>query len=620
MSIKNVDFKFENILDMISPKKVMDDIRLLRKELSFVYEKHEVLREGDPKRLELGDRLNVLFEEASDNYSNVMAMLPIAIEDIKTRLLLADSSGNDGTKLVLGTLQIGDKGELKVIEAPKERPESTALALLEDKSRQGLISVLEEDYEAVSEDESSDYIRSLVVRTFAPMTVGGGGMELNVAQEVENYNSYLQFYKESQESFIKCVRPLIEKMLGVRTFFEQYTLKKQGMKPTLLITNIRPEMLAKSNNITRLISYLNSVNGKNDYDNTIWYGIMPGIALDRKNEVKLKRQRFEGTKEEKNSEVNSLESLARISDVCSPYRIQMFFSFESSPKCTFDFMATEGIEIYETRCQALLNKPYSEFLVPCLPNLTIIPKDKSGVILDSKMVVKGGDGEEVAALSKDEEDIAKLWIEGVYVGAAYLAAGITAAWQDPAFLKEYFRKRVAPDLPGVRFDIEADDHALMIQTTMPKEITGFTSSVKADINSRNFGFIFSSENAKINGKQVNRITVYKARSLLMDEQLNTYEPAYKTLHTTYIDRMLRFMTLDYKEDNIIRFFSNNPASQKSKWAERREFYNSILEVGDDLSYEIDGVSKVCNVNIMYKGNVKNLEVDISRSLAAGNAG
>lgn len=79
--IRNVDFKFENILDMISPKKVMDDIRLLRKTMVYTYEKYAQLEDGDPKKLDIGDELNVLFEDASNNYSNIMAMLPIAIED-----------------------------------------------------------------------------------------------------------------------------------------------------------------------------------------------------------------------------------------------------------------------------------------------------------------------------------------------------------------------------------------------------------------------------------------------------------------------------------------------------------------------------------------------------------
>ena len=42
------------------------------------------------------------------------------------------------------------------------------------------------------------------------------------------------------------------------------------------------------------------------------------------------------------------------------------------------------------------------------------------------------------SLSSEKEDIMKMWLEGIYVGAAYEAAGITAAWQCPEYLKERF--------------------------------------------------------------------------------------------------------------------------------------------------------------------------------------
>lgn len=82
MGIANVDFKFDKILDMISPKKIMDDIRQSRKEIRYVYSQYEALDDGDPKKLDVGDKLNYMFEQASMNYNNVMAMLPLAIEDI----------------------------------------------------------------------------------------------------------------------------------------------------------------------------------------------------------------------------------------------------------------------------------------------------------------------------------------------------------------------------------------------------------------------------------------------------------------------------------------------------------------------------------------------------------
>ena len=99
--IANVDFKFENLLDMISPKKVMYDIRQSRKEIQYTYSKYEELDDEDPSKLDLGDKLNNMFEEASGNYNNIMAMLPLAIEDIKTRLLL----GADDKKRAMKNLK-----------------------------------------------------------------------------------------------------------------------------------------------------------------------------------------------------------------------------------------------------------------------------------------------------------------------------------------------------------------------------------------------------------------------------------------------------------------------------------------------------------------------------------
>ena len=46
------------------------------------------------------------------------------------------------------------------------------------------------------------------------------------------------------------------------------------------------------------------------------------------------------------------------------------------------------LTVFVTRCNSLIGKPFSEFAIPCMPNLTVIPKDKSGVILDKKNVFK----------------------------------------------------------------------------------------------------------------------------------------------------------------------------------------------------------------------------------------
>lgn len=600
----NVDFQFEKLTDMISPKKVMDDIRQNRKELQYTYGEYAKLEDGDPKKLDIADNLNLMFEEASANYNNVMAMLPLAIEDIKTRLLLGDTQKKkDETPLCLGVLSMDESGELKVLEAPKENKKE--LMVLDDHANAGLIAAIEKDYEDLNED-GNEYVKSLVARTFCPL-VSTMESTVDVAREVANYNSYLEFYKRSKDDFIKTVKPLVEKIMGVWSFFEQYPKNCKGMKPTLLISNVSNDLLVKSSNVPRLLAYLNTVNAKNHFENTIWYAVVPSVSLNSQSKIKAVKERFKGNENVEKEDINSVESLIRIMDVLKDYEIQCFFSYETGDKTTFNVMATEGIEGYEIKCAPLSGKAFSEYAIPCIPNFTIIPKDKSGVILDKKMLVTE---QNTAELSKEKEDIMKIWIDGVYIGAAYVAAGLVAAYQSPEYLKEIFKKNVDETLPGVRFDLEARDHALRVHTSMAKEITGYTNDIKSSINRKNFGFVFSSENAVIGDQSIQNIMVYKARNLLTDGK--SYEPIYKTQVTTYIQRVMRFATGDFKQESIVEFFSSKPSSQRSQWMEKKDCINAIIGNGDDIRYSIDEASGYCVLDIAFNGNVKNLEIEINR--------
>ena len=601
---RNVDFKFENILELISPKKVIEDIKQTRKEIAYIYNKYEELDEGNPKKLEYGDRLNAKFEEASQNYSNVLGMLPLAIEDIKTRLLLGhDENSLKSEKIKLGMLQVGDKGELEVIEYKQE--ETKDLALIEEKNSTALVEAFREDYNDVAE-EPNQYISDLVVRTFVPLAKGVVAIE--PSQEVENYNNYLEFYKAAQEDFVKIAKPLIEKLLGVKMFFEQYNAKVSLMKPTLLVTNIKAEMIVKAGNKERLQSFFNTVNAKNDFDNAIWFGIYPNVDLDIKKGEKKVRERFKGAKNEEKSEKNTIESLTNLMSVLSEYKVQVFFNFEGTYETSFDNLATTGVDKYIEKTRMLEDQKYSEYLVPAIPNFTIIPKDKSGVVLDFKMKYKDETG---VALSKEKEDLLKFWIEGVYIDASYVAAGIVAAYQCPNYLKDRFNN-VSPVYPGVRFDIEAEDNSYKAKTTMSKEISGFTNTIKDKINQFSYGFIFSSDSAHLKKEKIKNIVVYKARTLAKNIDGN-YEPLYKTLTTTFIERTLRFVTTDFKEDKLNFFFSTNPESQKSVWIKDEKFVNGIMQKGDDLSHVIDEDSNVCQLNIVFSGNVKNLQVEINKN-------
>lgn len=601
--VANVDFQFANVLDMISPKKIMEDIRQVRREIQYTYGKYMELDQEDPKRLDLGDKLNYQFEQASQNYNNVLAMLPLAIEDIKTRLLLGDGeSGQGGPDFKAGLLSLGEDGELKIIEMKQE--ESTQLAVVDDEVNLSLMENFREDYDALNENPS-DYVRDLVVRTFCPMGCTTDNT-VNRELEVRNYNTYLEFYKKSKDDFVKAVKPLIEKILGVKTFFDQYQTKEKGMQPKLLITNTSLEMMVKASNLPRLTTFLNTTNDKNEFDNTIWFGIVPDVELNQKAGGRLQRIRFAGNQKEEKPGTNSMESLAALMHAIEPYRITTFFSFVTGEETTFNYIATEGIDIYKEKCTPLMKKTYSEFVVPCIPNATIIPKDKSGLVLDKRMVM---DENGAVSLSSEKEDVMKMWLEGIYVGAAYEAAGIVAAWQCPEYLKQRF-KNTTMEYPGVRFDVEADDNALLAATSMTKEISGYTNAIKNSINRTGFGFVFSSDNAQYKGREIKNITVYKARNLLSNGV--EFEPIYKTLVITYIERMLRFYSGDFKQDKILKFFSNNPNSIKSRWDAGHEYVNSILQDGDELDYSIDEKYGICDVLVTFSNTTRNLKVQLTR--------
>jgi hypothetical protein len=606
---KNIDFGYESVLELISPKKVLDDIKQVRKELQTNYKEYLALPEGDPKREEYGIKLNNLFQTARENYSNTMALLPLAIQDSEERLLLGvDEDGLSSQKIVAGVAKFEEDGTLKILEAPQV--DETSLALMDGESSSGLATLLESDYEASSTDETSEFVKALVVRTFSPLSTQIN-TEVDLKKEVSNHNAYLKLYTDSKAEFIKVVKPLMERILGVREFFEQYTVKsKSGMRPSLLIANTTPEMLAKSNNLARLRVYLNTVNNKNEYTDSVWFAVFANLGIDKTGDAKVERKVFDVKDEHTRRDINTMEVLGQLIGLLSEYQVKTFFSFETGEKTTFDTVAREGVGAFMSRCEPLINKEFSAYAVPCLPNITVVPKNRSGVITGRLLE---SDGESVA-VSDAQEDIMRFWIEGVYIPAAYIAAGMMAAWQCPEYLKERFRRNVAQDLPGVRYDIEQGNNALVTTTTMAREITGFTATVKADINHQNFGFIFASE--KVNDKQgrvIGHLTVYKARSLAVEGQ--AFEPVYRTQMTTYFQRVLRQDTGDNKADNINYFFSNNPASQMSIWNSRKEYVNAIIQQGDEVTCEMEPNGRNCDIKFSFGGDTRNMQITLHRASA-----
>jgi hypothetical protein len=217
------------------------------------------------------------------------------------------------------------------------------------------------------------------------------------------------------------------------------------------------------------------------------------------------------------------------------------------------------------------------FAIPCLPNFTIIPRDRSKVVLGSE----SGFTDKSVGFSKDRDFQFKFWIYGVYVGAAYVAAGLVAACQCPNYLADRFgaNGKVMKTLPGVRFDIEKD--AKYVTTTFARETRGTTIDTKLEINENNFGFIFSSD-------LHSSISVYMARCMHKRED-DTYINIFQQTTESYIDRVIRILSEGYAADEVKKL--DGPGGKISEWKLYNGYVNSILREGDNVapySYE-DGI-------------------------------
>ena len=73
------------------------------------------------------------------------------------------------------------------------------------------------------------------------------------------------------------------------------------------------------------------------------------------------------------------------------------------------------------------------------------------------------------------------------------------------------------------------------------------------------------------------------------------------------------MTNDFKQDSVVKFFGNNPRSQKSLWSADKSFINGIMQSGDEIDSVIDETTNHCEINIGFNGNIKNLTVSVTKA-------
>lgn len=633
----NVTFDYEAVTKMLAPEKALKEMQKIKMEIRFLEGQNATLERDSPAKADAVKKLLSKYEATRKYYNETGAQLALTAGMLKENLIAMQKAAQAGKEYAPPAIPVFENGELVSLSPSEEflalsagssgADAATLLEgdageprLLEDGSsspaaidyKQYTVNTLEKYYDQSMnevyasvgheyEPEKGAFHRELVLSAFTDRA-NVALMQMSKEEKVEKYNRFSALHALWEKSFIREAKVLIEKLLNVKAFFDQYTPKLPKMKPKLLVVNSRLEDIVEENYFKQLQQYLESVNNKLECSDTIWFGIVPDIKFSEGSgeaEIDLQTMRDMGFTGDFNIgtriEPNEMMCLQQLLDGIKKYRIQTFFSFEAGDDTTFSRLATHGIDAYIEKTQDIVATDYDKFAIACLPNFTVIPRDRSKVVYGARVY----ETENGVEFSEDMEEQFKFWIYGVYVSAAYVAAGLTAACQCPNFLSTRFGNagRVSKDLPGVRFDIEADNHSEIVTTTFAKEIAGVTNDDRQRLNENNFGFVFSSD-------KLGNVIVFKARS--MYEKDGSFVSLFKETTTSYILRVLRILSSD-KRAGIEKQYA--PGGQVKKWELVKGYVNSILGDADSIGTPAteDGNTRI---EVVFGGTAEYINLEI----------
>ena len=549
-------FDFKSVLEMLSPAKLAKDVKNIRKELVYKYNKFLAAPEGSLDKNDLGNQVDDLRDKIEETYKNLPSLLTLASEDCKTKLFpggvnTSNSNGNEkrGTR---GILSLSSDGSLEV----KEITVSTSgVAVNDDSSNVKLRALLEGDYDenqkllpTTNSEESidnqnaqDDFTRSLVLNAFAPLAATNTDSTVDKELEIRKNNSYIPVLKEEKEELLNKAIPLLQTIIGVKLFFDQHQTKDKMMQPKLLISNCSAADCAdEKKKLATFLEHSNII--RNHGNEVIWFAIVPNVDLGISSKKRKNRLgALGGNNQTRGNQAITDSKFVELMKILKDYKIQTFFSSTANEKSNMNVFNMESFEQLVEKSESIKNNSeIAEYSILAAPNFTIIPDDKSYFSIGSTF-----------KLEKDqvvEDEKLKVRLGGVYASASYVAAGLTAAVQSPAMLKNYFKK-VDQNIPGVKIDLEARKDKIF--TTVQSGISGYTSNLEDKIMQSGFGFIFSPNNTRQNN---GKCSVLTSRSFSKFDDI-FFELVYRTTSSTYLMRLL-----DYE-------LGLNPAKSKvEKWS------------------------------------------------------
>lgn len=595
----NYEFDYSCFSKLISPETALKEVKSKRRELEFAM--HKMLEAKDSRNTALTSQykkkiLNVVDDINKTYKDNPTALLCLSLADLQVKLGISD----DGKSSNVNNNQIGSQtvyrltynseGDIlkeKVITETVNNSGINPASILETRVNNETVKLLESKIK--TDDNSSEgdvFARNLVISVYA----GNTGTRNDDSKETEKlkrrYEIQKSCYKAAQDSLLKAINKIIEKMIDVKALFDNAECDFE-----VVISNCTADELVSDSTIKDYFTrYMENING--NISDKIWFSVLPQIddedLVDRESAGKVytpdipdadfegetvidadfkseSEELFDDTEdgidwndeetETVNQDLISLTTAKQILCILERAKCTTFFGFKGCEKTGFSKMNKSKLEQYKRKLDGI-NSCYAVF---AYPNFTLMSGIQAGDI-------------QVAAGETIQNP-------GLYLDAPYIAAGVTVKSLNSKILeKKKFNVHKELPMPCVRFDFEdsSDDYAnrSKITTNMNcEEILKYDKDLLEELDDKPFGFFFDSC-GYYNGAKLKNAFVKYSRNLSDKENR-----IFATLVKDFIWLEMVNGELRINKKSIDKYKSEN------KWNRYEDYINNPLKKGEEYGYK-----------------------------------
>lgn len=584
----NMEFPYDDLKKALTPEAEMEECKRIRKNLLSNTQEYLKLTENgmpsaDAERY--ARNIEACRDKIISKYQNKspLALLPLFIADKQSQIdrmsMAEEAEGLSGQRAIPCSYSFDDRGDLRLIEQSVSDDEETGGVVVDYNTP--LVQVLKDDFRenAPVSIRENEYVTDLVINVFVPE--GNAPLTTRDREELEaTKKRYQDIYMSSLESFAKAVSALVEKLAGMKVFFDHAACDGALAKDvSVIIANCKIDAILNDNLAKkRFQKYFKALSYEKDV-NRIWFGIIPAIAYGEevsggnasggRTDPFAKRKPENRTVKRPVSGLVSLEAAKEMLRLLEEVKIMTFTNYKASEKTGFIELTAQRVDEYRKDFEGV----NSEYAVYCYPNFTILPKERNAVKI----------GREYNAI--EQKEIASyIVIPGIYLDASYVAAGMTVGMQNYKLLQSH-GYLVKPKYPCVRFDIEDGDNSKRILTKLNRETTTeMEKTTKDEIMLDRFGFVFADNKIIYDGAVINNTYVMNARTLKRDSKY--YKSIYKTLVRNLVDQILRASSDYVTESSAAKFIAEYANTWKrDNKDDDRKYTNRILIEGESIDLD-----------------------------------